>query len=105
MPLELTELTDLMKTVDFKVFRARPSCRTAASPRCAFRAAATLTRKEIDDYTPFVKIYGAGGLAYIKVNDAAKPNEEGPAVADRQVPAGAGAARRSSSAPARRPAT
>ena len=37
----------------------------------------TLTRKEIDDYTPFVAIYGAKGLAYIKVNDAAKPNEEG----------------------------
>ena len=34
-----------------------------------------------------MEIYGANGLAYIKVNDAAKPNEEGPAVADRQVPA------------------
>jgi aspartyl-tRNA synthetase len=37
----------------------------------------TLTRKEIDDYANFVKIYGAGGLAYIKVNDASKPSEEG----------------------------
>jgi aspartyl-tRNA synthetase len=36
-----------------------------------------LSRKEIDDYTTFVKIYGAGGLAYIKVNDVAKVNEEG----------------------------
>jgi aspartyl-tRNA synthetase len=36
-----------------------------------------LTRSEIDAYTEFVKIYGAKGLAYIKVNDAAKPNEEG----------------------------
>ncbi len=37
----------------------------------------TLTRKEIDDYTAFVAIYGAKGLAYIKVNDAAKANDEG----------------------------
>ena len=37
----------------------------------------TLTRKEIDDYTTFVAIYGAKGLAYIKVNDASKPNEQG----------------------------
>ena len=36
-----------------------------------------LTRKEIDDYTQFVASYGAKGLAYIKVNDASKPNEEG----------------------------
>jgi aspartyl-tRNA synthetase len=36
-----------------------------------------LTRKEIDDYTALAKVYGAAGLAYIKVNDATKPNEEG----------------------------
>jgi aspartyl-tRNA synthetase len=37
----------------------------------------TLTRKEIDEYTTFVAIYGAKGLAYVKVNDASKPNEQG----------------------------
>ncbi|HTN28457.1 MAG TPA: aspartate--tRNA ligase [Burkholderiales bacterium] len=66
--LELTELTDLMKAVDFKVFRAAADLaggRVAALriPRADF------SRKEIDDYTKFVAIYGAKGLAYIKVND------------------------------------
>jgi aspartyl-tRNA synthetase len=69
--LELAELTDLMKTVEFKVFRAAadmPGGRVAALrvPK------ADLSRKEIDDYTAFVAIYGAKGLAYIKVNDRAK---------------------------------
>ncbi|HVC10747.1 MAG TPA: aspartate--tRNA ligase [Burkholderiales bacterium] len=71
VPLELTELTDLMKTVEFKVFRAAaelPGGRVAALrvPK------ADLTRKEIDDYTQFAAIYGAKGLAYIKVNDRSK---------------------------------
>jgi aspartyl-tRNA synthetase len=79
--LEFTELTDLMKTVDFKVFRAAadlPDGRVAAL--CVPGAGVgnrALTRKEIDDYTAFVSIYGARGLAYIKVNDAAKFSEEG----------------------------
>jgi aspartyl-tRNA synthetase len=65
--LELTELTDLMKSVDFKVFRQAaelPGGRVAALrvPK------SDLSRKEIDDYTPFVANYGAKGLAYIKVN-------------------------------------
>ena len=69
--LELTELTDLMKQVEFKVFRGAadmPGGRVAALrvPK------GDLTRKEIDDYTQFVAIYGARGLAYIKVNDRAK---------------------------------
>ena len=69
--LELTELTDLVREVDFKVFRAAadlPDGRVAALrvPR------ADLTRKEIDDYAQFVTIYGAKGLAYIKVNDVAR---------------------------------
>jgi aspartyl-tRNA synthetase len=78
VPLALTELTDLMKTVEFKVFRA-------AADLSGGRVAALrvpgggekLSRKEIDDYTEFVKIYGAKGLAYIKVNDLSKPGEEG----------------------------
>jgi aspartyl-tRNA synthetase len=70
IPLELTELTGLMKPVDFKVFRQAaemPGGRVAA-----LKVSCELTRKEIDDYAPFVATYGAKGLAYIKVNDAAK---------------------------------
>jgi aspartyl-tRNA synthetase len=81
VPLKLTELTDVMKAADFKVFRAAaeaPNGRVAAlRVPGAGAGPQPLTRKELDDYAAFVKIYGAGGLAYIKVNDAAKPNEEG----------------------------
>ena len=76
--LELTELTDLMKGVDFKVFRQAaelPDGRVAALRVPGGNAA--FTRKELDDLAPFVAIYGAKGLAYIRVNDRSKPNEEG----------------------------
>ena len=105
VPLKLTELTDLMKTVDFKVFRAAADLPNGRVAALRVPGGGTLTRKEIDDYTAFVAIYGAKGLAYIKVNDAAEAERGRPAVADRQVPAARRAARRSSSAPARRPAT
>ena len=75
--LKLTELTDVMKTAEFKLFRAAADLPNGRVAALSVPGGATLTRKEIDDYTAFVKIYGAGGLAYIKVNDAAKPNEEG----------------------------
>ncbi len=75
--LKLTELTDVMKTTEFKLFRAAADLPNGRVAALSVPGGATLTRKEIDDYTAFVKIYGAGGLAYIKVNDAAKPNEEG----------------------------
>ena len=75
--LKLTELTDVMKTVDFKVFRAAADLPNGRVAALNVPGGGTLTRKEIDDYTAFVKIYGAGGLAYIKVNDAAKPDESG----------------------------
>ena len=68
--LELTELTDLMRSVDFKVFRHAaelPNGRVAA-----LKVSAELTRKEIDDLTPFVAGYGAKGLAYVKVNERTK---------------------------------
>src|SRR5215831_11075464 len=77
VPLKLTELTDLMKSVDFKVFRAAAEQAGGRVAALNVPGGATLTRKEIDDYTAFVKVYGAGGLAYIKVNDASKPSEEG----------------------------
>jgi len=77
IPLKLTELTDLMKTVDFKVFRAAAELANGRVAALRVPGGGKLSRKEIDDYTAFVAIYGAKGLAYIKVNDAAKANEEG----------------------------
>lgn len=66
--LELTELTDIMQEVEFKVFREaaqKPDGRIAA---LRIPGGSQLSRKEIDDYTAFVSIYGAKGLAYIKVS-------------------------------------
>jgi aspartyl-tRNA synthetase len=81
VPLTLTELTDVMKTVDFKLFRAAADLADGRVAALRVPGGAVektgLTRKEIDDYADFVKIYGAGGLAYIKVNDAAKADEHG----------------------------
>jgi aspartyl-tRNA synthetase len=76
--LELTELTELMKGSGFKVFRAAaelPDGRVAALRVPGGNE--QFTRKELDDLAPFVAIYGAKGLAYIRVNDPAKLNEEG----------------------------
>jgi aspartyl-tRNA synthetase len=69
VPLELIELSDVLGSVEFKVFSG-----PAKDPKgrvVALRApgGGRLTRKQIDDYTDFVAIYGAKGLAYIKVND------------------------------------
>lgn len=68
IPLELVDVGDLMKNVDFKVFSGPandPKGRVAA---LRVPNGGEMTRKEIDDYTKFVGIYGAKGLAYIKVN-------------------------------------
>jgi aspartyl-tRNA synthetase len=70
--LEFTELTDLMKTVEFKVFRAAADMENGRVAALRIPGGASLSRKEIDDYTQFVGIYGAKGLAYIKVNEKAK---------------------------------
>ena len=75
VPLELTELTDVMKGVAFKVF-AGPAA--AAGGRVAgllVPGGGELTRGEIDSYTEFVGNYGAKGLAWIKINDIAKGRE------------------------------
>ncbi|HET8832475.1 MAG TPA: aspartate--tRNA ligase [Casimicrobiaceae bacterium] len=75
--LKLTELTDLMRGVDFKVFRAAAELPNGRVAALCVPGGGAMTRKEIDDYAAFATIYGAKGLAYIKVNDATKPNEEG----------------------------
>jgi aspartyl-tRNA synthetase len=69
--LEFTELTDCMGDVDFKVFSTPPPPR-AARGGPARAGGAAISRGEIDGYTEFVKIYGAKGLAWIKVNEVAK---------------------------------
>ncbi|RLJ67779.1 aspartate--tRNA ligase [Sulfurisoma sediminicola] len=74
--LELTEVTDAVQDVAFKVFSG-PATSGGRVAALRIPGGATLTRGEIDGYTEFVKIYGAKGLAYIKVNDASKLNEEG----------------------------
>ncbi len=77
IPLEFIELTDLMKTVEFKVFRSAADLPDGRVAALRIPEGSQLTRKEIDDYTTFVSIYGARGLAYIKVNDRLQPNEQG----------------------------
>ena len=75
--LELTDLTELMKTVDFKVFKQAAVLKDGRVAAMRVPGGAALSRKEIDDYTTFVAIYGAKGLAYIKVNDVTKLSDEG----------------------------
>src|SRR5690606_31364908 len=75
IPLELVDIGDLLAQVDFKVFSGPandPAGRVAA---LRVPGGCEISRKEIDDYTKFVSIYGAKGLAYIKVNDLAAGND------------------------------
>jgi len=73
--LEFTELTDVMKDVDFKVFSAPALMEGGRVVALRIPGGAEMSRSEIDAYTEFVKIYGAKGLAWIKVNDVAKGRE------------------------------
>ena len=75
VPLKLTELTDAMNEVEFKVFRDAAQLKDGRVAALRVPRGGELTRKEIDHYTEFVKIYGAKGLAYIKVNDLGKGAE------------------------------
>ena len=74
--LEFTELTEVMKAVDFKVFAGAANMKNGRVVALRVPGGAVegsgLSRSEIDAYTDFVKIYGAKGLAYIKVNDLSK---------------------------------
>ncbi len=70
--LEFTELTDVMKDVDFKVFSGAANMDNGRVVGLRVPGGAAMPRSEIDAYTQFVAIYGAKGLAYIKVNELAK---------------------------------
>lgn len=74
IPLKLVDVADIMQSVEFKVFSGPaqdPKGRVAA---LRVPNGGEMSRKQIDEYTKFVGIYGAKGLAYIKVNDASKIN-------------------------------
>ena len=75
MKLEFTELTDAMTTVDFKVFSGPATTPGGRVVALRVPGGAAMSRGEIDAYTEFVKIYGAKGLAWIKVNEVAKGRE------------------------------
>ena len=75
--LELTEVTDAVTDVAFKVFSGVASSENGRVAALRVPGGAAFTRGEIDGYTEFVKIYGAKGLAYIKVNDVTQLNETG----------------------------
>ncbi len=70
--LKLTELTDIMKSVDFKVFADAANAEGGRVAGLRVPGGAAISRGDIDQYTQFVGIYGAKGLAWIKVNESAK---------------------------------
>ncbi|WP_175886364.1 aspartate--tRNA ligase [Burkholderia sp. BCC0044] len=70
--LEFTELTDAMKDVDFKVFSTPANAKDGRVAALRVPKGSELSRGDIDGYTEFVRIYGAKGLAWIKVNEKAK---------------------------------
>ncbi|MDX1588932.1 MAG: aspartate--tRNA ligase [Oleiphilaceae bacterium] len=72
IPFELVDVADLVADVDFKVFSGPANSEGGRVAALHIPGGGSLTRKQIDDYTKFVGIYGARGLAYIKVNEVAK---------------------------------
>ena len=73
--LEFTELTDVMASVDFKVFSTPATTPGGRVVGLRVPGGSEMSRGEIDGYTEFVKIYGAKGLAWVKVNDVSKGRE------------------------------
>ncbi len=70
--MELTEVSDLMQEVEFKVFSGPANDDDSRVACLVLRDSSEMSRKQIDDYTDFVSNYGAKGLAYIKVNEIEK---------------------------------
>jgi len=75
VPLKFAELTDVMKSVEFKVFSGPANSADGRVAGLLVPAGGEMTRGEIDAYGEFVAIYGAKGLAYIKFNDVSKGRE------------------------------
>ncbi len=75
--LELVEVTDAMKDVAFKVFSGVANSADGRVAALRVPGGAAFSRGEIDEYTKFVGIFGAKGLAYIKINDKSQLNESG----------------------------
>lgn len=80
--LKLVEVTDIVANSEFKVFTSVKSIHNGKVVALRVPGAAAMPRSEIDGYTEYVKIYGAKGLAYIKINDVAAGREgmQGPVV-------------------------
>lgn len=74
IPLKLVDVADIMQSVEFKVFAAPANDPKGRVVALRIPNGTEITRKQIDEYTKFVGIYGAKGLAYIKVNDTSKIN-------------------------------
>ncbi|WP_168400423.1 aspartate--tRNA ligase [Erwinia amylovora] len=70
-PMELVDVADLLKDIEFKVFSGPANDAKGRVAALRVPGGAALSRKQIDDYTRFIEIYGAKGLAYIKVNQRA----------------------------------
>ncbi len=75
IPLEFIDITEMMKNVEFKVFSGPANDESSRVVMLKIPQGSSMTRKEIDDYTEFVSLYGAKGLAYIKCNDVSNLSE------------------------------
>src|SRR5476651_1765365 len=71
-PMEIVDVADLVKDLEFKVFSGPANDRFGRVAALRVPGGALLSRKQIDEYGKFIEIYGAKGLAYIKVNESAK---------------------------------
>ena len=69
IPLKMVDINEIMKDVEFKVFSGPANNEKERVAALKVPGGASLSRKQIDDYTKYVGIYGAKGLAYIKIND------------------------------------
>ena len=69
IPLKIVDVNEIMKSVEFKVFSGPANSEKGRVAALKVTGGASISRKQIDDYTKFVSIYGAKGLAYIKLND------------------------------------